>query len=298
MSLSDFLAGSLARPNPKAAYRIEHRHAEGGAWTVVARAGTAARIADERKVGALDWPVGASPGDLARVCGGHRDVWYGVGRGGALHLLPANPWATPAGSAAAARASAWGGLDRPWVMAWETCPDARWMLEALTVRVNHRTFIHAAAAVAAAALDRAPAEFADSLVRSRAVLDTVRRWAAGAATGHELAAAPAEANADEYALRARGYEAEDEGDEERGDEFFSAGAAAGAAKALAELAQPGQTDVVSTNYLRALIEEATFEHPPHLAAAADAVRRALPTADLVLALIAGPRGRGPALPGA
>ena len=246
----------------------------------------------ERKAGAPGWPVGASPGDLVRVGGGSRpEVWYGVGVDGALRRLPTDPWAMPRAQGEAERARAWGGLARPWVLAWESCPDAGWMLEALRHRVDPRTLVLAVSAVAADALARVPEELQGSLGGARAALGTVRRWIAGAAGRDELGAARAAAQADEDALRARGYAAQDDGDEDRGDECFSAGCAACAVRALADLAQPGRTEAGTVDLLRTFMDEATFYHPPRLAAAADAVRRALPTADLVLALIAGPRAR-------
>ncbi len=75
-------------------------------------------------------------------------------------------------------AKAWA-KKRPWLEAWETCEDARWMLSAaVTEGVDRRLVVRAACACARTVLDRVPA----GEERPRRALETAEAWTRGEAT--------------------------------------------------------------------------------------------------------------------
>ncbi len=75
-------------------------------------------------------------------------------------------------------ATAWAKA-RPWLEAWETCEDARWMLHAaVTVGVDRRLVVRAACACARTVLDQIP----ESEERPRRAIEIAEAWARGEAT--------------------------------------------------------------------------------------------------------------------
>ncbi len=103
-----------------------------------------------------DWLCDAARGEPRRIPG---PVW--------LHSPQATAWAKT----------------RPWLEAWETCPDARWMLAAAaSVGVDRRFVVRAACACARTVLDRIPA----GEERPRRAIETAEAWTRGEATLDEV----------------------------------------------------------------------------------------------------------------
>ncbi len=75
-------------------------------------------------------------------------------------------------------ATAWAKA-RPWLEAWETCEDARWMLHAAAkVGVDRRLVVRAACACARTVLDRIPV----GEERPRRAIEAAEAWTRGEAT--------------------------------------------------------------------------------------------------------------------
>ncbi len=161
-------------------------------------------------------------------------------------------------------ASAWTKR-RPWLEAWETCPDARWMLHAAaSVGVDRRLVVRAACACARTALDRIPTweerprraiETAEAWTRGEATLDAVQQ-AAVASYGSYTAAATAASDAAyaavgdaAYAAAVAAYAA-----------FYAASAAAASIAArqrvLARLADLVRGEIATWTVLRAAVQRA------------------------------------------
>lgn len=116
--------------------------------------GTATRagLLDERKAGSRAWPVETRPGDLVRVFLGER--WRGtfaITEAGTWQALPSPRWEISGGSYPAG-AEAWSTVQRDWPDAWERCGEPGWMLVALKgLLPNERLVAAMAVAVQAAA---------------------------------------------------------------------------------------------------------------------------------------------------
>lgn len=172
MSIAAFLSGR-PRPNPAARteWRIERRHAEGGAWDRVGGAGTEVSSREELLLAPR---FEAGVGDLVRLLDpGGETVGFWV--------------ATPDGLVDAGVApNDYGGRSPDWVAAWEgERAQADEMLRAAVGAVLRRRLLLATADCAALALRRAPTGDA----RVRDALRAMRLSATGRATAAEVEAA-------------------------------------------------------------------------------------------------------------
>lgn len=165
MTLGAYLRGApaAARPNPGGPLILRHRHAEGGAWREVCRHDSPEAMRDEWLSGTAHWREQPSPGDLARVDQGDMALLpimaFGVARGGGLRPLPqlAGDPQEPDGWRGNASCARWvdeqHGLGRwGWQELWPRCPDPRWLLRAAAPLVPRASLVRAAAACVRAGL--------------------------------------------------------------------------------------------------------------------------------------------------
>ncbi len=168
-------------------------------------------------------------------------------------------------------ATAWAKA-RPWLEAWETCPDARWMLHAaVTVGVDRRLVVRATCACARTVLDRVPAgeerprraiETAEAWTRGKATVDQVQQaayaafYAANASYASDAAAYAAFCASDaSYAAdAAAASDASDASDASYAAAYAASNAASARPRALARLAELVRGEIATLVVLRAAIE--------------------------------------------
>lgn len=203
-----YLAGRRPRPNPPVTWRLQRRHAEGGAWETVRAASEEKLLRDEVLAPTFE----LHEGDLVRL---QNPPWLTVGFWVQTSVGLADAGYRPE---AATRSDLGGGFD--WVAFWEgPRADAVRMLP-ICEGIDPRRIVRLADAAASDLLARVrdPAALAEPrLVAARAV---VARWLAGESVG-----VPALTQATEEARDA----AEDATDDLASNAMWASGAAAGAA---------------------------------------------------------------------
>lgn len=307
MTVANFLRGSPARSNParRPAWVLQHRHAEGGQWSDAAAAGGAGALADEVRAGWLGWRVGAAPGDLARVLRPDRKgsagqaikaglayagafglaqlYDYGLAADGQLVVLPGalDHWDHTTDCIAWVRGDDEG--EASWVAAWAESEDAADMLWATQGVVGRRALVRATAAALRGAWYDLP-EVEDQADVARA-LARAEAWGRGTEAWDEDAAAADLARLDAARRRL---------DVARGPLAAAARTPGGGWVAAVDAAK--ELLGVSAGAWRASTAAERAAGLPVSPEArrrmADAVRTAIPLAEVVLGLIDLQRGHG------
>lgn len=162
--LQQFLAG---RP-PASLPTLSWRSSDGGGWIKLAET---SKQEIEEIINDPPWAASLRRGDLLRVESSNRSVsvWYGIASNGRITQLPsaARSWTCQREGVCLTWASRLS-----WPEAWESCPNAAWMLWAARELLDRQTLARTAVACVRARLPQ-------SLTHLGNQLDVIEAWAFG-----------------------------------------------------------------------------------------------------------------------